>query len=189
MAVQVGISTIKDHLRARTNREVMPNPSLQDAIKEAYTIAPSNKVILDTLEIRQTGVQDPIYMVRSRRSIKAKDENGIERTFLPVGFQFALPPQDETGFQSLNISIDNIGRQVSDFINAAKSERVPVEVIYRPYLSNDLTRPQMIPPLVLYLKDIQVTAAQVTGKATFMDVVNKKFPSELYTRARFPSLG
>lgn len=167
----------------------MPNPSLQDAIKEAYAIAPSNKVILDTLEIRQTGVQAPIYIVRSKRKIIALDEDAVSRTFLPVGFQFALPPENEEGFRSLNISIDNIGRQVSDFVNAAISQRVPVEVIYRPYLSDDLTRPQMIPPLVLFLRDIQITTEQVTGKATFMDIVNRKFPTELYTRARFPSLG
>jgi len=167
----------------------MPNPTLQDAIKEAYVIAPAHKVPLDTLEIRQTGVQDPIYIVRASKGIQAFDENGVERFFIPVGFQFSLPPENEEGFRSLNISIDNVGRAVSDFIDAAKSEKVPVEVIYRPYLSDDLSAPQMNPPLVLYLKDIQITAAQVTGRATFMDIVNRKFPSELYTRTRFPALG
>ena len=165
------------------------NDALSDAIKEAYTVAPSNKVIYDTLEIRQTGVQDPIYIVRAAREIIAVDENGQEHTFLPVGFQFTLPPSSEEGFRSLNVSIDNIGRAVSDFIEVARSEQVAVEVIYRPYLSDDLTTPQMIPPLVLFLKDIQITASTVTGRATFMDLVNRKFPSELYTRRRFPALG
>lgn len=167
----------------------MPNPSLLDAIKEAYTCAPSNQVVLDTLEIRQTGVQDPIYLVKGKREITATDENGNDRTFLPAGFQFTLPPENEEGFRSLNLSIDNVGRAISDFVTLAKSEKVVVEVIYRPYLSDDLTTPQMNPPLVLYLKDIQVTVAQVVGRATFMDIVNKKFPLDLYTRSRFPSLG
>lgn len=167
----------------------MPNSSFQDAIKEAFVLAPASKVIYDTLEIRQNGVQDSVFIVKARQSIQATDENGTVRTFLPVGFQFTLPSEDEDGFRSLSISIDNIGRSISDFIEAAKSEKVPVEIIYRPYLSDDLSQPQMDPPLILYLKDIQVTAAQVVGKATFMDLVNKKFPNELYTRARFPSLG
>ena len=167
----------------------MPNPSLEDAIKEAYASCPTNKVILDTLEIRQGLVQSPIYLVRSRQGITALDENGTSKTFYPCGFQFSLPAQNEEGFRSLNIAIDNIGRAVSDFVQAAISEEEPVEVIYRPYLSDDLTTPQMIPPLVLFLKDLQITTTQVTGRATFMDVVNKKFPSELYTRLRFPSLG
>lgn len=167
----------------------MPNPSLQDAIKEAYAIAPSHKVILETLEIRQTGVQDPIYIVKAPRPLVANDENETERTFRPAGFQLTLPAETEEGFRSLNIAVDNIDRAVSDFVRLAKSEEVPVEVVYRPYLSDDLSQPAMNPPLVLFLKDIQVTDYQVVGRATFMDLVNMKFPSELYTRMRFPSLG
>ena len=83
----------------------------------------------------------------------------------------------------------NVGRRLNDFITTAKSSKVPVQVLYRPYLSTDLTQPQMNPPLVLFLKDIQVVAAQVVGRATFMDVANKRAPSLLYTRSQFPSLG
>lgn len=165
------------------------NETLQDAIKEAFVLAPSSKVILHTLEIRQTGVQDPIFIVQSRRGITATDEEGNSRYFEPVGFQFSLPPSTEEGFQSLTVSIDNIGRVASDFVEKARQTEVPVKLIYRPYLSDDLTGPQMNPPLVLFLKEVQITAASVTGRATFMDILNKKFPSELYIRSRFPTLG
>lgn len=165
------------------------NASLTDAIKEAFSVAPAHQVILNTLQIRQEGVQNSIYLVQARRPLIATDEDGVERTFEPCGFQFSLPPSNEEGFQSLNVAIDNVGRRLKEFIDAAKSEPVPVEAIYRPYLSDDLTQPQMVPPLVLYLKDLKVVGSQVTGRATFMDVVNKKFPWQLYTRERFPSLG
>jgi len=165
------------------------NPSLSEAIKEAFAVAPSTKVILNTIEIRQEGVQGPIFLVQARRSIIAKDENGDEWTFEPAGFQFSLPPSNEEGFQSLNLAIDNVGQRVVDFVTAAMSQPVPIKVVYRPYLSDDLSRPQMIPPLILYLKDVRLTAVQVTGRATFMDIVNAKFPNQLYTRTRFPSLG
>lgn len=165
------------------------NDSLQDAIKEAFAIAPSNKVILYTLEIRQEGVQDPIFLVRSLRSIDAYDENGVLHTFEPIGFDFSLPPSTDEGYQHLNIAIDNVGRRVIDFIEAAKASVEPVQIIFRPYMSDDLSSPQMDPPLVLYLKDVTITAAQVVGRATFADIVNKKFPSQLYIRERFPSLG
>lgn len=165
------------------------NQSLQDAIKEAYALAPSMDFIVHTLEIRQTGVQDPIYIAQTSTEFVAFDENGDERTFNPVGFQFSLPPSNEEGFQSLNIAIDNVGRIVSDFVAAAKSDVVPIEIRYRPYLNSDRSGPQMIPPLLLYLRSVQVTAFQVVGKATFMDIINKKYPSELYSRVRFPTLG
>jgi len=166
----------------------MPNPSLSDAIKEAFAVAPVTKVIYDTLEIRQATVQPSIFLVRSHQVLQAVDENGVTRTFIPVGFSITLPPETKDGFRSLSIAIDNIGGSVVQFIQKALSSQVPVEVIYRPYLSDDLSRPAMNPPLVLYLTDIQITPTQVTGRATFMDVVNRRFPSELYTRARFPGL-
>lgn len=165
------------------------NEALTEAIKEAYAICPSGQVVYDTLEIRQDGVQDRIYMVRSRLPITALDEDGVEREFGPVGFQFTMPSANEDGFQSLNVGIDNVGRRISDFITTAKSQVVPVAVIYRPYLSTDLSQPQMNPPLVLYLKDVQLNNFQVTGRAVFMDIVNRRFPSELYTRSSFPGLG
>src|SRR2546423_1757702 len=106
----------------------MPNASLQDAIKEAYATAPAGKEILETLEIRQTGVQDPIYIVKAKKGITAVDENGDDRIFLPVGFQLSLPPENEEGFRSLSVAIDNIGREVNDFVVTAQSQPVPVEV-------------------------------------------------------------
>lgn len=165
------------------------NQSLQDAIKEAYTLVPADQVILQTLEIRQEGVQDPLYIIDSRLPFTADDENGVSHTYTPVGFQITLPPSNEDGTQALNITIDNINRSVTDFIQTALSQEVPVTVIYRPYMNDDPSAPQFDPPLVLYLKDIQVSIFQVSAKATFMDIINKKFPSELYTRARFPTLG
>jgi hypothetical protein len=165
------------------------NPALTEALKEAYASAPAAKTIINTLEIRQEGVQDTIYLAQSRISVTAFDENGVERVFEPSGFQFALPPSSKEGFQSLNLSMMNINRRVSDFLRIAKSEPVAVKVIYRPYLSDDLSEPQMNPPLVLFLKDAQATSYEVAGRATFLDVVNKRAPSELYTRERFPALG
>jgi hypothetical protein len=164
------------------------NPALQEAIKEAYASAPANQCILHTLEIRQRGIQARIFLVRSLREITATLEDGNQQLFEPSGFNFSLPVSDNQGFQSLNISIDNIGLRVSDFCNRAVEQRVTVEIVYRPYLSTDLSAPQMNPPLLLYLKDVKVTSVQVTGRATFMDIINKHFPSELYIRDRFPTL-
>lgn len=165
------------------------NDSLQAAIKEAFVTAPTSSVILHTLEIQQVGVQDSIYLVQSRRGITAYTDESTAHYFEPVGFQFALPPSNEEGFQSLTVSIDNINRVVSDFVEVARQSSTPVKILYRPYLSTDLTTPQMDPPLTLFLKEVQIDAHQVTGRATFMDIVNKKFPSDLYTRLRFPTLG
>ena len=89
----------------------------------------------------------------------------------------------------MTISIDNTDRRITDFVNTIKGQPGTTEVRYRPYLSNDLTTPQMDPPLLLFLKEISITAVQIQGRATFADIINKRYPSEWYTRERFPSLG
>ena len=165
------------------------NTSLNAAIREAYAIAPTTKSVIHTLEIRQTNVQLPIFISKTRTGIIAFDEDGDDHTFQACGFQFTLPPSDDDGFKSLTVAVDNIDRVASDFIETARKSIVTVEVVYRPYMSDNLNVPAMNPPLILFLKDVQITTFQVVGKCTFMDLVNKKFPSELYLRDRFPSLG
>jgi len=166
------------------------NDAYEDAIKEAFVLAPSTDVIFNTLEVRQDGVQDSVFLVQNPVAVVALDENGISRTFNPSGFKFTLPSSSEDGYTTLNVAIDNVMRRASDFVQTAmKSSLVPVKVIYRPYLQSDLTRPQMNPPIVLFLKDVQITSSQVLGTCTFQDLINKKFPVELYARERFPALG
>lgn len=170
----------------------MPNTSLTEALKEAFTLCPSNVVYLDTLEINHPDADAPIYLVRDRKDWDLTIEGGGGvKTFEACAFRFSLPASGENGIQELNIAIDNVDRRISDFINTVKESTEPVTVTYRPYLSTDPTTPQMNPPLVLNLRDIVVTAVQVTGRASFADIINKPFPhpSEIYTRERFPSLG
>lgn len=169
----------------------MPNAALTAALKEAYARAPSNVVYLNTLEIAHPSVASK-YIVRDRKDWNLTLEGGGGvKTFKACPFRFSLPASGDNGIQNLNIAIDNVDREISDFINTVKESVNPVSVIYRPYLSTDTTTPQMNPPLVLTLGNIVITAVQITGRASFADIINKPFPhpSEIYTRERFPSLG
>lgn len=170
----------------------MPNTSLTEALKEAFTLCPSSLVYLATLEINHPDAVAPIYIVQDRKDwdLTLEGTGGV-KTFEACTFRFSLPASGDNGIQELTIAIDNVDRRISDFINAVKESPEPVSVIYRPYLSTDPTTPQMNPPLVLNLRDIQITAVQITGRASFADIINKPFPhpSEIYTRERFPSLG
>ena len=165
------------------------NDSLSDALKEAMVCAPSDDVYLETLEIRHASIAEPIYLVRNREDITATLETSDVVVFEAAAFRMALPASGDNGLQELTLAVDNVDRRVSDFFSNAKNYQTPVQCTYRPYLLSDLSEPQMNPPLVLYLSDISITLFEVTAKASFVDLLNKKFPSELYTRARFPSLG
>jgi len=165
------------------------NTALSEAIKEAFALAPSNVVYLETLEIIHPQIVDSIRLVKDRANHDFRLESGVVKTFEAAGFRMALPQSGDNGLQELTIGIDNVDRRVSDFLNTAATYGEMVTVIFRPYLSTDPNTVQMNPPLELYLTDIAVTALEVTGKATFANINNKPFPTERYTRSRFPSLG
>lgn len=136
-----------------------------------------------------TTEQSAFFIVQDRKAWTLTLEDETEQEFEPVGFRFALPPVGENGLQELTIAIDNTDRRITEFLDAVKDTGIPVEITYRPYLSNDTTQPHWNPPLVLFLRNVSVNAYEITGQATFADIINKKFPIQLYTRVRFPSLG
>ena len=167
------------------------NTRLRKALKEAYALAPAEPILLDTLELTADSSEsfEPRFSVRSDKPQQCQLETRKTVQFQPVPFRFTLPAAGADGQQELHIGIDNVDPQISDFISCLQSHFTPIWVVYRPYLSNDLTRPQMYPPLKLSLQHLTITDVEVTGRATFMELLNKKFPSETYTRTRFPFLG
>lgn len=165
------------------------NEALSEAIKEAYASAPSDVVILDTLQIDHEDLAGPIYLVRNRENLTLTLEDLSTEEFEGIAFRMALPAAGDNGVQDLMLTIDNADQRLTDFVNTVKTSLAPVTITYRPYRSDDLTTPQMDPPLVLYLHDINQNSFEVSARASFGDIINRKFPSALYTRSRFPSLG
>lgn len=166
----------------------MPNAALTSAIKEAYASAPSNVVVLDTIQVSHPSLGSSLWLVRNLANITATLETAAEQEFTACGFRMALPSTGDRGLQELTIEIDNVNRVASDFIASVKNSTDPVTITYRPYLSTDLSTPQMDPPLVLYLSDVVITAYSVQGRASFANLLNRQFPNERYLKRRFPSL-
>ena len=173
----------------------MPNESLSSAMKEVYALAPNDRVPLATLQLSHPALESSIYMVQDRVvhnfTLEPDSEGnpGITVEFEPVPFRFTAPTSGEDGLQELSIAIDNVDRRITDFLDLVGTERAPVELTYRPYLSDDPTKPQLDPPLMLYLTDVRINAFEVSGRATFSNIINLKYPTEYYDRKRFPGLG
>lgn len=166
----------------------MPNDALSEAAKEAYALSPQGELPLETLEISHPLVGDPIYLVIDRVG-HTFGVDGVDKVFDACGIRMSLPEAGDNGIQELSIGIDNVDRRISDFINTVKQSNVRVSVKYRLYLLSDPSTAQNDPPIHLSLTDVNVNDIEVTGKATFADVVNKSFPTVFYTRRQFPGLG
>lgn len=164
------------------------NIALSEALKEAYALAPSNVQHVHSLEITHESMSESLYLVQGYFHKSLTLEDSSVRKFRATAFDFTLPATDVGGLQELNITIENANNQVSDFCEQAMTFPAPVEILYRPYLSTDLTTPLMNPPLRLFLLNVTVAEAQVSGRAVPVDFLNLKFPTELYNSARFPPL-
>jgi hypothetical protein len=166
----------------------MPELGYTNAIKEAYASAKKNVAIIDSLEISHPELTT-FYLVRNKSALTLTNENSETNVFEPVSFMLDRPRQGETGAQELTLTVDNVDRRISDSIETVKNSQTPVTVKWRPYLSSDLTAPQMAAPLELTLADVTVDNFNVVGRCQFVNVINRPFVNELFTRSRFPSLG
>lgn len=167
----------------------MPDSSLSAAIEEAYASAPSDDVILHTLEFDHPDFVAPIYVVRDRADFTATLEDGITSvTFVAFAFDFHLPPVEQTASPEIVIRIDNVGREIIAYLDLAAQSSDLITVTYRPYLASDPSAPQQDPPISLVVREVSADVFGVECRATFGDFANRKFPNAFYDAQRFPGL-
>ncbi len=172
----------------------MPDPSLSDAIREAYAFAPAGVIHYDTLEFRHPAFSTPIRVVRDNRALTARleadapQDAGVEVTFVGYAFDFVRPEVGPDGVPQFTIEIDNVSRDIAAHIELALASRQLIEVTYRAYLSTDLDGPSNDPPLTLTLQRITATPFRVSAVASYVNVANKRFPGQDYDAERFPGL-
>jgi hypothetical protein len=94
----------------------MPNNALSEALREAYASAPSDIVILHTLELRHPSFVDDddssiaIRVVRDNQSLTARMETtaplnaGEMVKFIAMGFDLELPPVDTAPVPEISIT-------------------------------------------------------------------------------------
>ena len=177
----------------------MPDPALEQAIREAYASASSDTVILHTLELRHPAFVDDdgkptaVRVVRDHVDLTARLEadaslDAAEMVrFVALGFELELPPVDTAPVPEIAVTLDNVSREIVRHLDAAATSLERIEVTYRPYLSTDLEGPQMGPPITLTLTEVEVEVLSASGRARMLDIGNRAFPAETYT-AKLPGL-
>lgn len=172
----------------------MPDPSLSEALKEAYASADSNEVIYHTLEIRHAAFTQPIRVVRDNADLTARleasapENPGEMVTFVGFGFDLTKPELSSSGVPQCTIEIDNVSRDILANIELAMTGVDPILVTYREYLASDLEGPENDPPMTLTITSISADVFRVRAVASYPDISNRRFPREDYTTERFPGL-
>lgn len=173
----------------------MPDATLSEAIKEAYASAPRSRgIVHHTLEIHHPAFVAPLRVVQDWRELTATLEAGAPRnggeavTFSGYAFSVVPPEVAITGFPTCVIEIDNVSREILANIELAMESTELIQVIYRVFLSSDLSAPQNDPPLTMTIFSIDATPMRIRATAGFGDLNNRKFPTMVYTAGEFANL-
>jgi hypothetical protein len=76
---------------------------------------------------------------------------------------------------------------MSNLESLGQTPNIPIQVIYRVFLSDDLTV-QNDPPLTLDILAVKATQKMVSFSAGLTNLRNKPFPAQLYTTELYPGL-
>lgn len=171
-----------------------------DAIAEAYASAPTDVVLLETIELRHpdfVGEDDlPVALrfVNDHADLVATLEaaapmNGGEAvTFIRCAFEVELPDANSTGATELKLRVCNVDRELLQRARLAAKGTGRLMVTYRAFLSTDTTQPHT-KPFTLTGRSVDTPdVSTVRLTCALPNLSNKRFPSEIYTPARFPGL-
>ena len=172
----------------------MTDTTLSQALKEAYASAPSNLVIYHTLELYHPAFSSPIRVVRdydnlvARLEVTAPNNPGEQVTFIAFNFDFTKPEVSSQGVPQITITMDNVDRAIVANIEQALTTMDLVTLVYREYISTNLTAPQNNPPLTMNVIGVTADVFTVTAIASFPNLMNRRFPSTGYDAQTFPGL-
>lgn len=155
-------------------------------IQTVYASAPTDKVILPTLEILVPG-EDPIRVVAAYEDVTATLEDSTVVTFKAGPFEYKEPSKDTQGNQTLTFSIANATGEAQKAVESALESDAEVPVNYRVYLSTDLTAPAK-KPFKMTLRGGSFEGMMVQVEAGYFDLLNTQWPRLRYTSDKFPGL-
>jgi hypothetical protein len=168
--------------------------SYTDAIKEAYASCPSSVAVIETVEIYHPDWASVIRLVKDKENLTATLESTAPNNpstsvvFTALDFTISQPRVGE-GRQELELTVDNASLTLIPLIETHDlSSLDEARVIYRPYLSTDLSGPHLNPPLNLTVIGISATMASVSITCGYADFANLRFPRKVYTATEFPGL-
>ena len=161
--------------------------TLTPEIMQVYASAPQKVQAWFTVSFEHPSFTAPARMVHGRwNELQAELENGLPVTYLPIPFELSLPGASADGHQDLQITVCNIGHELSEELDRAiENPWVPISVFFRIYIDN---QPRPHQTLELKLLDVNATTQTVTGTASRYDIVNRQFPSRRFRAAAWPGL-
>lgn len=170
----------------------------EQARAEAMASAPIGVIVYATLEIWHptfivSGAPAPIRVVNAPADLVARLESDAPRdpaqevVFLASAFRILLPQIGESAIGNGTIEASNISRKLSSMLDNIDTVVEPVQLIFREYLSSDVSEPSKI-ELNYTLSDITITERSVSASLAVENLAARRVPARVYSPGEFPAL-
>ncbi|ANF87132.1 ArsR family transcriptional regulator [Pseudomonas antarctica] len=119
------------------------------------------EIIHPTLEITDGSVRH--FLTNGYEDLEVGLESGLLARFIACSISVALPKRGSDGKQDLKFALCNIDGSVSGFLRAALRERREINLVYREYISTDLSYPSKILRYKVKSGSVTATEAQIVA--------------------------
>jgi hypothetical protein len=143
--------------------------------------------IISTLELTCPAWSAPVLICQGFEDQTCITEDARTLTFSASGIDIALPKKGNSAGQSLTFAIDNVTGEAQAKIDQALEAEQRISMTYRMFLASDKSAPAE-PPYFMTVSGGTMQGSGVQIQAGFFDLINTKWPRELYTTKFAPGL-
>lgn len=162
--------------------------TLSPELIKVYASGGVNETWVECLTITHPQFTAPWNITNSPYMFIATTETGASITFSPYPFQASLAGTGESGNQDVEIVISNVEKTPIDEIErAAEDPTQQIQMVYRIWLESKLDSPGYVVD-GLSISEVNITETEIVARASASDMLNRSFPTVLYTPAKFPGL-
>ena len=143
--------------------------------------------IISTLELSCPAWSEPVLICNGFENQTCITEDLRTLVFIAAGIDVALPKKGNTGGQTLTFAIGNVTGEAQQKIDQALDDEQRITATYRMFLASDKSTPAE-PPYKMTVLGGTMQGAGVQIQCGFFDLINTKWPRELYTTDFAPGL-
>lgn len=150
-----------------------------------YASAPTDQVIIVTLEIRVPG-KEPLRLCDG-----FEDQwlfvDGTPHLFQAGPLSISLPSKNATGQQTLKFGFEGVSGIAQEYVDAALESDGTSTMICREYLLSDRSAPAK-QPYIMTIVGGSFEGTQAAFEGSFYDLLNSAWPRERYTVISAPGI-
>lgn len=150
-----------------------------------YASAPTDELAIATFQFLAPG-QDPIRICDGFENFNF-GVSGVLQPFEACQLTVTLPARNTTGQQTLVFGTGGINDLAQMRVDAAISANAVVTLVFAEYLISDRMNP-MSRPLTMVLQGGQFAGDDVQFEGSYQDLLNMRWPHDLYTTVTAPGL-